>query len=172
MNKIKNWVFIFVPVMALCMTGMSHNRVSHPEKVNKSSEKALKKAALQEMVENQAFIFHASDMYPRGAGGVRLGYDCDVQISNDVIVSYLPFIGKAYVKNYGNSTGFDFTEQVKSYSFKQKKKGIEVNVETETDNGLLNFSFFITESGASTLTVSGIQRQSISYYGIVQPSNP
>jgi hypothetical protein len=172
MNKIKKWILVFIPAMALCITGMSHTRVSQPEKINKSTEKATKKAALHEMVENQTFIFHASDMYPRGAGGVRLGYDCDVQISNDVIVSYLPFIGKAYVRNYGNSTGFDFTEQVKSYSYKKKKKGIDVNVETVTDNGLLNYNFFITESGASTLTVSGMQRQSISYYGIVQASNP
>jgi hypothetical protein len=172
MNKIRKWVFIFIPVMALCITGISHEKASQTDKNTNSTEKALKKAALQEMIENKNFIFQASDMYPRGAGGVRLGYDCDVQISDDVIVSYLPFIGKAYAKNYGNTTGFDFTEQVKSYSFKQKKKGIEVNVETETDNGLLNFNFFVTESGASTLTVSGMQRQSISYYGMVQTANP
>jgi hypothetical protein len=167
MNKIKKRIFILIPVMVLCMTLMSPALASRTEKNTKSTEKALKKAALQDMVENRTFIFQASDMYPRGAGGVRLGYDCDVQISNDVITSYLPFIGKAYVRNYGNTTGFDFTEQVKSYSFNLKKKGIEVNVETETDNGLLNFNFFITETGASTLTVSGIQRQSISYYGII-----
>jgi hypothetical protein len=172
MNKIRKWVFIFIPLMAVCITGISYAKASHTNKSTNSTEKALKKAALQEMIENKTFTFHASDMYPRGAGGVRLGYDCDVQISKDVIKSYLPFIGKAYLKNYGNTTGFDFTEQVKSYSYKQKKKGIEVNVETETDNGLLNFNFFVTESGASTLTVSGMQRQSISYYGMVQTANP
>jgi hypothetical protein len=170
-----NWIqrtFIFISIMTFCLTGSWAGNYLQKDKHTRSDEKALKKATLQEMIENRTFIFQASDMYPRGAGGVRLGYDCDVQISNDVITSYLPFIGKAYVKNYGNTTGFDFTEPVKSYSFKQKKKGIEVNVETETDNGLLNYNFFITETGASTLTVSGIQRQSISYYGLVPTVKP
>ena len=164
--------FIMISLMTFCFTGLWGKNILQTDKHTKGDEKALRKATLQEMIENKTFIFQASDMYPRGAGGVRLGYDCDVQISNGVITSYLPFIGKAYVRNYGNTTGFDFTAPVKSYSFKHKKKVIEVNVETETENGLLNYNFFITETGASTLTVSGIQRQSISYYGMVPTINP
>lgn len=152
----------FLPVVA-------GHTAPQKEKLSKSAQRELRKAAIAELVENKMFVFKATDMQPRGAGNFTLGYDCDVQVEDDKIISYLPYMGKSYNLDYGSRTGFDFKGLISNYEYTEKRKGFTVNLETETDNGSLTYQFFVTATGATTLTVSGFQRQSISYNGFIQP---
>jgi hypothetical protein len=136
---------------------------------NANSElSAEQQRMLELMIENRMFVFNATDMFPRGEAGMQLNYDCDVQLKDSTMISYLPFIGKSYnlTPNQPHS-GFDFTREIEDYTFKRKRKGYEVKVDVKNGSDYLKYSFYITETGSSTLTVSSNQRQSISYYGTI-----
>lgn len=48
---------------------------------------------------------------------------------------------------------------------KKSKKGYTVEVDVKNGNDKLDFSFYISESGSATLSVSSTNRQSITYIG-------
>ena len=120
------------------------------------------------LLENKNFVFNATDMQPRGLGNVSLGSDFDVKVKNNIIKTYLPYIGTTYnyVPGLENS-GFNINQPFKSYSYKKKKKKHKVFIDVNTGANSVNFNFTITDAGLATLTVSSSDRQSISYFGTI-----
>jgi len=158
MKKLLTFLFLVVPILS----GISQDSAIEKE--------SLLKKEISQMIENRDFVFNATDMLPRGGGVVSLGYDFDVQIRNDLIISYLPFFGKSYNVNFGDhNTGFDFTGTVENFDIKKRKKGYKVNVEVKNAGDHLNYTFHIKYSGFATLTLASSKRQSISYLGTIDP---
>ena len=58
-----------------------------------------------------------------------------------------------------------FDKPFETCDMEKAKKGYEVKVTVKNSNDRLDFSFYISENGSTTLSVSSTNRQSISYYG-------
>jgi hypothetical protein len=137
-----------------------NQKVSEKEKENAILEK------IHSMLEDTTFVFNATDMMVRGGGNVNLGYDCDVQVNKEIVVSYLPFMGKAYsVSTDIENSGFDFTLPMQDYYYTERKSGYKAGFKVKNGSDHMNFTFFITKTGYTTLTVGSSRRQSISFYG-------
>jgi hypothetical protein len=160
--------FFAFTLLFLLFSGTAQVSIDLNHENNEMSEFELKKKYLETLLKNKSFIFIATDMFPRGEAGINLNYDCDVQLNDSMMVSYLPFIGRSYNLAPGQlNSGFDFTREIKNYEFKKKRKGYQVKVDVNNGPDYLKYNFHITESGYSTLTVASNQRQSISFYGII-----
>ncbi len=165
MKKILFLTFSFAFVFIACAApGLSDKKRNTAKSQNTEDQQRIMEA----MIENRTFVFNATDMFPRGEAGIKLNYDCDVQLIDSMMISYLPFMGKSYnlTPNQPQS-GFDFTQEIEDYQFKKKKKGYEVKVDVKNGSDFLKYTFYVTETGSSTLNVSSNQRQSISYYGSI-----
>lgn len=137
---------------------------------NKSEnrESTVKKQILETMLQKRTFVFNATDMFPRGEERISLNYDFDVQLIDSTMISYLPFIGRSYSLNPGKpGSGFDFEQKIEDYEVKEKRKGYQVKVNVKNGSDKLKYTFYVTESGTSVLTVASLYRQSISYYGSI-----
>lgn len=162
MKKLIIILLLAVPVL--------HSPGQKPGKEKRTDKEEIKKEEIRRMVENQNFVFNATDMLPRGLGIVSLGYDFDVQVKNDILVAYLPFMGKTYTTTIGShDSGFDFTNKIESIKVKEKKKGYKVDIDVKNEADQLNFTFHIMYSGFATLTLASSKRQSIAYYGTIDP---
>ncbi len=136
----------------------------------KVEKKNIAKELVEYMLINQDFVFNATDMLPSAGGNVNLGYDYDVQVKDGIMTSYLPFIGISYQTPYGaHSSGFDFKLPIKNYEFTKKRKGYRVEVEVKDGADNLKYTFHVTTTGGSTLSVASSKRQSIAYYGTIDP---
>jgi hypothetical protein len=131
-------------------------------------ESSDKKQILETMLQKRTFVFNATDMFPRGEERISLNYDCDVQLFDSTMISYLPFVGKSYSLNPGKpGSGFDFEQKIEDYEFKEKRKSYQVKVNVKNGSDHLKYTFYVKESGTSVLTVASLHRQSISFYGTI-----
>ena len=105
-------------------------------------------------------------MNPMRGRTVHVTSDYDVRIQNDSIFSYLPFFGRAYSVDYGGTESpMIFEQPIEAFISTENKNGYSIEVHVRNRNDMLDFSFHVTESGSTTLTVNSVNRQSISYFG-------
>jgi len=141
-------------------------------KVERTLEEKIIMEKIGKLLTDTAFMFNATDMMVRGGGNVNLSYKCDVQVKNEIVKSYLPFIGKAYyVSTDIENSGFDFTLPMQYYHFNKNKSGYDAVLKVKNGTDLLNYNFYITKTGYATLTIGSTRRQSISFYGSISELN-
>ncbi len=125
------------------------------------------KTTVEKMINDKEFIFHAHSAAPLGGATIQLTSPYDLRISNDTLISHLPYFGRAFVGGYGTGeSGIQFTSTSFEYKVKQKRKGgweIRLTPEDQRDVRLLQLN--ISESGYGTLQVFSDNRQAISFRG-------
>ena len=105
-------------------------------------------------------------MYPMKGGAKSVSPDYSVEVRNDSLFSYLPYIGRAYQIPYGGGKGLIFSEPIGSYQESQKKNGlrhIEISVKNDEDTYLYTIDVF--DNGSSQIDIQARQRERISYSG-------
>lgn len=105
-------------------------------------------------------------MYPMKGGSKSVSFGYTVEVRNDSLFSYLPYIGRAYQIPYGGGKGLNFSERIGSYQELQKKNGlrhIEIGVKNEEDTYL--YTIEVYDNGSSHIDVQARQRERISYSG-------
>ena len=140
------------------------------EKKSKKELKAEKNAKQIEetkaLVESKTFVFDARNVNPMNGNSMFLTSEYDVNITSDSIFSYLPYYGVAYSASYGGTDSpMIFNKPFETFNIEKIKKGYLVKVTVKNGSDRLVFSFFISETGSTTLSLSSTNRQSITYYG-------
>lgn len=144
------------------------------------------KATTTKIVEAKNYIFVATTAIPLNsadinsvmskmsgpatAGTINLtGGNYDLKITADSIVAYLPFYGRAYSAPYGmdnTESGYKFTSKKFKYESKKgKKKGWDIAIQTSDVKDNVRMNLNISESGYATLSVTSVNKQSITYNG-------
>jgi hypothetical protein len=157
-------------MMALLATCAVFVNAQETEKKSKKELKAEKEAKQIEetkaLVESKTFVFDARNVNPMGGRSRSLTTQYDVKVTSDSIYSYLPYFGVAYSASYGGTDSpMIFEEPFETCEMEKTKKGYLVKVSVKNGNDRLDFSFHISEAGSTTLHVSSLNRQAISYNG-------
>ena len=163
MRKILSFILVIVLFISVSASEKSKTK---PINQNLNDKEKVVLNLIHEMLQDTTFVFNATDMMVRGGGNVSLGYDCDVQVNKEIVTSYLPFIGKAYnISTDIQNSGLDFTLPLQDYYFQKKRSGFRAGFKVNNNLDLMNFTFYISKTGYTTLTVGSTRRQSISFYG-------
>lgn len=160
-------IILFIGLFILSVTAA---QAQESKKKSKKELKAEKKAQqiveTKALVESKSFIFAATNVNPMKGRSINLTSEYDVKIANDSIFSYLPYYGRAYTANYGGTESpMTFDSPADAYTMEETNKGYRVKVSAKNGNDRIDFTFHIFETGSTTLNVSSINRQAISYYG-------
>jgi hypothetical protein len=107
-------------------------------------------------------------MVPSGAPSRPLDYPYEVKLSRNSLVTYLPYIGRAFTGIMPNEAGVNFTSTDFSYKSKFRKKKWEVSIRPKNAKEVKDLQFTIYENGQATLLVIPNNKQSISYYGYLK----
>ncbi len=146
------------------------------QKLNKQSRKerreALEAQRIEEvktLINDKTWIFKVNTAVPLAGPAISVNGSFDVELVNDTVVSYLPFFGIGYLGDIGKNEGpFDFTKPIKNYSFKKEKKVYRIKFEVINEKDYLTFFFDIGITGSTTLSINSRNRQTMSFYGIIE----
>lgn len=165
MRKVLSVILVIVFFISVSASEKAKTKPGNQNSIDKEKEEAVLNL-IHKMLQDTSFVFNATDMMVRGEGNVNLGYDCDVQVNKEIVTSYLPFIGKAYnISTDIQNSGLDFTLPLQDYYFQKKRSGFRAGFKVNNDFDHMNFTFYISKTGYTTLTVGSTRRQSISFYG-------
>jgi hypothetical protein len=158
---------MMMAILVICVLGVSAQETEKKSKKELKAEKEAKKIEeTKALVESKMFVFDARTANPMKGRTMSLTTDYDVKITKDSIYSYLPYYGVAYTASYGGTDSpMIFDKPFDTINMEKTKKGYTIEVDVKNGNDKLDFSFYISENGTTTLSVSSTNRQSITYYG-------
>ena len=126
---------------------------------------------VQNAIESKHYVFKARTVMPATGGTRQLTSAYDLTVSEDSVIAFLPYFGRAYSATPGQvNQGINFTSTDFTYSVKQGKKGgwmIEIKPKDARDIKQLNLN--LSRNGYGTLHVNSQNRQSISFTGKADP---
>jgi hypothetical protein len=126
---------------------------------------------VRDAIESKHYVFKARTVMPATGGTRQLTSAYDLTVSEDSVVAFLPYFGRAYSATPGQANqGINFTSTDFTYSVKQGKKGgwmIEIKPKDAGDVQQLNLN--LSKNGYGTLLVNNQNRQSISFTGKADP---
>lgn len=124
---------------------------------------------LKKMIDEKSFVFHANSVLPTGGRSRQLTTEYTLVIKRDSVVADLPYFGRVYNVDYGNTNGgYDFVSTRFEYSAVPRKKGgwtINIRLKDRNDPGRI--TLFISETGNTSVNIISTNRQPISYSGII-----
>jgi hypothetical protein len=163
MKKLVILIAILISVYAV----QAQETVKKSKKELKAEKKAQQMAEVKATVEGKNFVFDARTANPMKGRTVNLTTDYNMKIRNDSVYSYLPYYGVAHTASSfgGMDSPMNFSQPIDEYSSELTKNGYMVKFKTRNGNDVLSCTLHISETGSSTLSVSSMNRQSISYFG-------
>ena len=133
-------------------------------------ERQALRAAKMQRVENALNSKHykidIQVMHPIRGIPKNVSSDWSLEVKGDTLVSYLPYVGRAYNVPYGGGKGMNFVAPISRYEQVQGKKG-EYIITFYVDNGedILNFLLKVCDNGQTEIDVQARERDYISYGG-------
>jgi hypothetical protein len=126
-------------------------------------------SAIKSAVESGQFVFHAQTALPMSGTSRQLTSEYDVKVSKEVVVSSLPFFGRAYSLPYGSTEGgFNFTSRKFDYSVSNRKRGgWQINIKPKDVADFREFSLLVSKTGYGSLQAVSNNRQPISFTGYI-----
>jgi hypothetical protein len=137
---------------------------------SKKEKDSVKVQATRSQVESKRFVFQAQSASPMRGGRRNLTYGYTLLMSNDTIISDLPYYGRAYSAGYGSSDGgIKFTStKFESTVTPRKKEGWDISVKPADVDYIEMLIITVHESGSATLQVKTRDRQPISFDGYIE----
>ena len=135
-------------------------------------EKISKETVLREAIENRTYIIDVDRVIPMSGSSRTLTSRYSLEISEDIVKSYLPYFGRAYSVPYGGGSGLIFESDIIDYKLSYNDRGksvIEFKARSENDQIVYNIEIF--PNGSTTINVRSNNRQSISFHGTASPGN-
>ena len=129
-----------------------------------------KAAAMKNLIDSGVYVFRAQSVMPL-SGRVRqlTTDDYTLKISKEKITSDLPYFGQAYSAPMDPSKGgIQFTSKDFIYTLTPRKKGgWDVLIKPKDYKDVQQMSMSISSNGYASLQVISVNRQAISFNGVV-----
>jgi hypothetical protein len=130
-----------------------------------AADKANIEQSVQENLANKDYTIYIQLMIP-SAGPTRAVSNYSIKVAGDTLVSYLPFIGRAYNLPYGGGKGLDFTAKINEYhDVANAGGGHDIFINVANDEDVYFYSINVTTNGSAFISVSSRNRERISYTG-------
>lgn len=137
---------------------------------SKQERKEQKEKEVKETVESGRFTIDVNRAVPMSGRSVNLTSPYSLELRGDSIVSYLPYFGRAYSAPYGGGKGMNFQEKALEFEQISKKKGATAfKFRVRTDEDVYAFRVDVFPNGSSTISVTPVNKQGITFYGEVAP---
>lgn len=121
------------------------------------------------LINQKHYTFRARTLLPPGGRTIQLTTNYDLRIAGDSLISFLPYFGRAYSAPVGsNEAGFQFTSTSNDYQVDQRKKGgWLISIRPKDHSDVQQMFLTVSQSGSASLQVTSLNRQPISYNGVI-----
>jgi hypothetical protein len=152
-NKLyQKWIISFLAVLFIYSAAHAQN----------------KDQSIPNLIQAKQYVFKVQTMLPLGGRSRQVTSDYDLTVSGDTVISYLPYIGRAYAGIDPNDNGMNFTSTSFDYKLEPRKKGgwdITISPKDTKDVRIMTLS--LSENGYGSLQVISNNRSNISYNGYI-----
>jgi len=134
-----------------------------------NASKDDKTIEIENLIRAKQFVFVAQSATPLSGRFINLTSVYDVRVSNDTILSELPYFGRAFVAPMNPSEGpLNFTSTKFSYSSNARKKGgWDITIKPQDTRDVRQLFLSVSEKGYASLQVTSNNRQPINFSGYV-----
>ncbi len=158
-------------LFTLGITGQTKSQ----KKIEKEIKYTESYSKTKTVINSKTFVFEPNWVNPMGGSNININGDgYYLKIYNDSIDVDLPYFGRVYSSvNFGTGGGIEIKGLIKDYevSHNDKKRKSIITLSTKNDSEYFDIRISIFRSGSSTLTITGRDRNSISYNGnIIKPT--
>lgn len=155
--KLKQVTILIVSAVNLLMTACS---------TMTAAEKAAKAQAVEKALASRHYVVDVRVMYPRRGSAVHVSSNYSLEVRGDTLVSYLPYIGRAYSIPYGGGKGLNFTAPISGYEYSKDKAGrMRIRIVTNNDEDVIEYVLELFDNGQASIDFQSRERESISYSG-------
>ena len=163
MERIKYIRFLFTTCLLLVTS-------SQCLKAQENKEDDAKKTAFKNMIDSQHFVFEAQSVTPLRGNFRNLTSSYDVTVKKDILISYLPYFGRAYNAPINETQSvLDFTSTNFSYSVSpHKKNGWDIIIKPKDKTEIQQYFFTVFDNGNASLNVTSTSRDAITFNGYVR----
>ena len=146
--------------------------LANGQELSRNEQRVQKEQEIKQLIDSRQFRFVARAVLPMSGPRIDLTSTYDLELDSTMVEAWLPFFGRAYHVEYGGRDGgIKFKEEAEkidvTYNKRKKMYQINMDVDTEKDNYRVRISTGL--SGYADVSISSNNRQSISYYGIIEP---
>lgn len=161
----KTFGFIFSTFLIFALNSQPVNGQNREEREEKT-EREIRTA-----INSNQYTINIDRAYPMKGSMINLTSNYSLEIRNDSIYSYLPYFGRAYSVPYGGGKGLIFNEPLAEYKAEFHKKGkvkIQFTVKSEGDTYI--YRIIVYPNASASVSVTSLNRQSISFNGVMKVS--
>ncbi len=136
------------------------------KKAEKENRRIAKEKEIAALVDSKIFVFTATRAIPTGYKPVDLTTNPNfIKLSPDLIVSEMPYFGRAYSVSYGGDGGLKFWGKPEVFTIERKSKNyaLEAKVKGTDDSYTINLT--VSFEGSSSMSIVSNNRSFISYNG-------
>ena len=155
----KEMISMAVSLLALLMI----TACATPEE--RAARAAEQKRKVEAALAQRNYKIGVDHMYPMKGPSRNVSYGYSVEVRNDSLISYLPYIGGVYRVPYGGGMGLNFEERIGSYRETQVKNKRRIEIEVKNIEDTYLYSLEIFDNGSSSIDVQALQRDRISFSG-------
>ena len=136
-----------------------------------SSQQRAERAALARQMVNKALDMRQwhidiTAMNTMRYGARTVATDFYLELRNDTLRSYLPYLGQAHVAPmYGYAQGLNFEVPVLGYQEKLVKDCRMLDLDVKTQEDRLHYTIEVYDTGKASVRVSSVNRDPISFDG-------
>ncbi len=157
------------PLLIRCLLVMLFSIVVLVSSAQDKSDQTTE--TLQAAIGQKSYTYLVQSVTPMKGGARQLNPGYILTIKGDTLIANLPYFGRVYQSAVNADAGFNFTSYTFDYQVKPRKKGgWNVSIKTKDQPSQRQFNLTISKSGSTSLTVLCSDRESISYYGILDTS--
>ena len=159
----KKWIF---PLLAAALLVSACGILDSETREEREAREAREAQMVREGVEIADFSIDITRMHPlRGSAKTVTNYD--VTVKDGVLISHLPYVGRAYRVPYGGGHALNFDAPIAQYSVTPYgRDGYEIHIYVKTDEDQHLYRITLFENGTANVDVQSNNRDRISYTGI------
>ena len=156
MNKRNAIIVMLLMMLASCATQQE-----------RAERMAQRQKTVTEAVEKRQWRIDVNSMHTMRYGSKTVSLDFFLELRNDTLRSYLPYLGQAHRAPMGlPEQGLNFETQVLQYQQnKQKEHLYEIEIKVRTQQDAYNYWVEIFDSGEANIRVRSNDRDPISFDG-------
>lgn len=108
-------------------------------------------------------------MFPLKGPGKNLTSGWSLEVKNDSLFSYLPYMGRAYNVPFGGGKGLNFDAPIKNYRDGMWQKNLrKIDFDATNDEDTYHYTIDVYENGNATINVVARERDPITFSGMMK----
>lgn len=156
-------IFLYLlPLLMLCAACAT----SEEARQRKLAQKMLVANRVKQQINDMHFRINVDMMHPTGYPARHVTSTYYLEVKGDTIISYLPYMGRAYNVPYGGGKALNFEGKLLGSDVRQERADrYLLTLEVDNEEDILRYIIDTFDNGSSTIYVYARERESISFTG-------